>query len=374
MEKLSIRDIHVGNRHRGDLGDIAGLAESIERRGLLHPPVVTTDHELVVGLRRIEAAKRLGWEEIEVRVIDPDDMLQAERDENEVRKDFTPSERVAIGKAIERLVGKRQGARTDKENSNRELRKNFSEVPNRKQDGENQKQKKRTEDMAAEAAGFGNRITYRQAEKVVEAGSPALVEAMDKGEVSIAAAAVVAMLPPAEQAEVVAKGPDAVTAKAVALRKGKSRVNGVLTDDPPDIAKARRNGKLAPDVVPEVDEPGAGAPDAPDPVPGELPDEEWLAALPVRAQLSATRRKVFDADALDYRRSEPARKAFQHAMGRALKSDGEWAYRVRRLLKTDHPKHWLSCVAVADGGCAGTGQVPLIGNCPKCRGRGYYLR
>ena len=33
--------------------------------------------------------------------------------ENEVRKDFTPSERVAIVKAFERTVGNRQGQRMD---------------------------------------------------------------------------------------------------------------------------------------------------------------------------------------------------------------------------------------------------------------------
>jgi hypothetical protein len=50
-------------------------------------------------------------------------ILAGEYHENEVRKDFTPSERVAIAKAIERQIGNLQGQRTDKQ-----LRGNHPEV------------------------------------------------------------------------------------------------------------------------------------------------------------------------------------------------------------------------------------------------------
>jgi ParB family chromosome partitioning protein len=56
--------------------------------------------------------------------------------ENEVRKDFTPSERHAIAKALEQEIGKRQGQRTDLEHS-----RNCGEVAGR------------TEDIVAERAG-----------------------------------------------------------------------------------------------------------------------------------------------------------------------------------------------------------------------------
>jgi ParB family chromosome partitioning protein len=83
------------------LGDIPALAESIERIGLLHPIIVTTDYELVVGRRRLAAHEHLGRSTIEARVVDLDDPLAAEFDENEQRKAYTPSERVAIGEARE---------------------------------------------------------------------------------------------------------------------------------------------------------------------------------------------------------------------------------------------------------------------------------
>lgn len=98
---MNIGDINIGLRARKDLGDIAALAKSIETHGLLHPIVVKSDNTLVAGERRIRACESLGWTDIPARVIDVADLLSAERDENNVRKDFTPSEAVAIGRLIE---------------------------------------------------------------------------------------------------------------------------------------------------------------------------------------------------------------------------------------------------------------------------------
>jgi ParB/RepB/Spo0J family partition protein len=107
LVKIKIDDIKIGERHRRDLGDITSLAQSIAEVGLLHPVVVTTDNVLVSGFRRIEACKKLGWDEIPVhRVSNLDEallLLKAERDENVCRKDLTPSEAVAIARVIEPL-------------------------------------------------------------------------------------------------------------------------------------------------------------------------------------------------------------------------------------------------------------------------------
>jgi hypothetical protein len=61
-----------------------------------------------------------------------------------------------------------------------------------------------TVDIAAQRAGFGNSETYRQAAMVVERGSPDLVAAMDRNEVSIAAAAAIARQPKEDQAQILA--------------------------------------------------------------------------------------------------------------------------------------------------------------------------
>ena len=62
---------------------------------------------------------------------------------------------------------------------------------------------RRTTELAAEKAGFGNRKTYDEAKRVVDHGAPELVEAMDAGEISIQAAAVIATEPPERQTQVV---------------------------------------------------------------------------------------------------------------------------------------------------------------------------
>jgi ParB-like chromosome segregation protein Spo0J len=105
--ELHIDQIRTDGRHRTDLGDIKGLASSIEDLGLIHPVVVTPDHQLVAGARRLAAMRALGWDTIPVTVIrtlsDATDRLLAERDENTCRKDFTATELVAVGRRLEEL-------------------------------------------------------------------------------------------------------------------------------------------------------------------------------------------------------------------------------------------------------------------------------
>jgi ParB-like nuclease domain len=65
---MKISTIKVGKRFRKDMGDLAGLAESIEDIGLLNPVTVDEDGHLLAGARRLAACKRLGWKIIPVTV------------------------------------------------------------------------------------------------------------------------------------------------------------------------------------------------------------------------------------------------------------------------------------------------------------------
>jgi N6-adenosine-specific RNA methylase IME4 len=116
--RVRIADIQIGERHRKDMGDIEGLARSIDEIGLLHPVVVRPDGTLVAGERRIKACLLLGWQDIPVTVVDLDAIIRGECDENQKRKDWTPTEAVAIAKELEPLereaARERQGARNDK--------------------------------------------------------------------------------------------------------------------------------------------------------------------------------------------------------------------------------------------------------------------
>ena len=96
MTRRRIDEIVIGERTRRDLGDIEGLAASINELGLLQPVVVRPDGRLIAGERRLAAAKFIGWNEIPIRVIDLDAVVRGEFAENTCRKDFTLSEAVAI--------------------------------------------------------------------------------------------------------------------------------------------------------------------------------------------------------------------------------------------------------------------------------------
>jgi ParB/RepB/Spo0J family partition protein len=93
--QVPISEVTVGERRREEMGDLAGLAQSLARYGLLQPIVVDDALRLVAGGRRLEAAKRLGWTSIEVKRLG--ELTDAERaeielEENIRRKDFTPIE------------------------------------------------------------------------------------------------------------------------------------------------------------------------------------------------------------------------------------------------------------------------------------------
>ena len=173
---LPLDRICVGPRHRHDMGDLQILADSMGAIGLLQPIGITADFALVFGERRLRAAKMLGWTTIPARIVDVPSIVAGEYAENEVRKEFTPSERVAIAEAVRVALGDRRG-------SNQYVTKEHPEhFPDPRSGAE-------TRVIAARKAGFGNETTYRQARTVVERGSPNVVAAMDAGEVSISAAA-----------------------------------------------------------------------------------------------------------------------------------------------------------------------------------------
>jgi N6-adenosine-specific RNA methylase IME4 len=171
-----LAQIKVGNRHRKDFGDIDGLARSIEREGLLQPVAVTPADVLIAGERRMRAWAKSKFRDdpIPVHVVDLDEIVRGEWSENSERKDFTPSEVVALKRAIEpklRVEAKeRQGARTDLRGNSPD----FDAPP-----------AGRAADKVAEFVGR-DRKTISKAEAVVEAAEAEpekygkLVEAMDR--------------------------------------------------------------------------------------------------------------------------------------------------------------------------------------------------
>lgn len=170
---IEINKIKVNERIRKDFGNIEELANDIKENGLINPPVVTPENELIAGERRLRACKSLGYQQLEVRVMsvkDSEHQLQIEISENENRKDFTFSERVDWAKRLERVESIKakntQGTRTDLTSD-----KILSNVDSNKQ--------------TALDSGFGNKETYRQAKYISEHATEDMIKELDAGKLSI---------------------------------------------------------------------------------------------------------------------------------------------------------------------------------------------
>ena len=115
IETYPIADIEIGSRFRKEIGDLTELMASIEEIGLLHPIVLTADHKLIAGARRLEAMRRLGWTNTPVSIVShieqATELLVAERDENTCREPMKPSELVALGMRIEEIEAPLAAAR-----------------------------------------------------------------------------------------------------------------------------------------------------------------------------------------------------------------------------------------------------------------------
>ena len=92
---VSIREIKVNSGRRNtEPESVKALAKSISEVGLLNPITITADNTLIAGRHRLEAAKLLGWTEIECTVCDVSGLQAelAEIDENFVRVNLSPIE------------------------------------------------------------------------------------------------------------------------------------------------------------------------------------------------------------------------------------------------------------------------------------------
>ncbi len=172
---IDINKIEVGERIRKQLGDIDELAQDIKSNGLINPPVITPDYELIAGERRLQALKELGYEQIEVRVMTVDDLehkLNLEINENENRKDFTKSERIEYARQLERIerakAKERQGNRNDLN-----IVENFPESGNAN-----------TRDVVAKKLGIGSGKQYEKEKYIAENADAETLKQWDNEEIS----------------------------------------------------------------------------------------------------------------------------------------------------------------------------------------------
>ena len=103
---VNIDDIKIKKRIRKDLGDLEPLKNSLRAYGLLNPITLNSHLELIAGERRLQAAKQLGWSNINAVIVDnlnETEELEIELEENNQRKEFTSEELLEGYRRLDKL-------------------------------------------------------------------------------------------------------------------------------------------------------------------------------------------------------------------------------------------------------------------------------
>ncbi|MCS7204629.1 MAG: ParB N-terminal domain-containing protein [Leptospiraceae bacterium] len=93
--QIPLKDIKIPPRIRNRKTNVDDLMESMSEFGQLQPILINQNYELLAGYRRYLAAKSLGWNTIDAKIIDVRDKkkrLLIELEENQIRKNFTAEE------------------------------------------------------------------------------------------------------------------------------------------------------------------------------------------------------------------------------------------------------------------------------------------
>ena len=172
---------------------VFGLFQKTSERAIIvdHHYHVITGHEQI-----LQYAKRKR-PQIRARILDFEALLQGQDKIYEL-EDLFISEKVAIGIALERFIGNRQGQRKDLQ-----LVQNSAQV----------KKGQKNRMIIAKIVGLGSHFTYTQAQKVISKGSKNLITGIDNGLIPISNAAQIASLPIEKQED---------TIQIIQTKKGKS--------------------------------------------------------------------------------------------------------------------------------------------------------
>lgn len=203
------------------------LVENVGKHGLINDIWLHSDGTILDGRNRYRACLEAG---VEPRFQTWDGIgfaadfvwaLNATRRHLEGNARKIAAAKYAI--ELEREAKERQGARTDLTSASNDANVEFG----------------RSREIAAEKFNESAK-TVERAVKVVKEGAPELVKAVERGEVSVAAAADVATLPKAQQAEIVARGEKEILEAAKQIRAEKAEVRRA------EIAKVKENAPALP--------------------------------------------------------------------------------------------------------------------------------
>ena len=185
VRQIAISSIRVAERIRKENGSLDELAQDIQKHGLLNPITVMEQADggyvLIAGLRRMKAMEQLGAVEIRATVMNPmeaDEMLMLEIAENEQRKEFTVSEKLAFAEKLRAV--EQEKARVRMSVYARDGRGDVQGMGDRPYP----ETKGAARSIVAKKVGFSSDRQMRRAKEVAEK-RPDLFERVDKGEQSI---------------------------------------------------------------------------------------------------------------------------------------------------------------------------------------------
>ena len=188
VRQIAMSSIRVAERIRKENGSLDELAQDIQKHGLLNPITVMeqTDggYVLIAGLRRMKAMEQMGAAEIRATVMSPmeaDEMLMLEIAENEQRKEFTVSEKLAFAEKLRAVEKEKAHIRMSVHaRDGHSDGQGMANWPQAEEAGA-------TRDIVARKSGFTSTTQMRRAKEVAEK-RPDLMDRVDKGEQSISGA------------------------------------------------------------------------------------------------------------------------------------------------------------------------------------------
>ena len=188
VRQIAMGSICVAERIRKENGSLDELAQDIQKHGLLNPITVMEQADggyvLIAGLRRMKAMEQMGAVEIRATVMSPmeaDEMLMLEIAENEQRKEFTVSEKLAFAEKLRAV---------EKEKAHIRMSVHARDGHGDGQGMANWPQAEEAgaaRDIVARKAGFSSTTQMRRAKEVAEK-RPDLMDRVDKGEQTISGA------------------------------------------------------------------------------------------------------------------------------------------------------------------------------------------
>lgn len=224
VRQIAISSIRVTERIRKENGSLDELAQDIQKHGLLNPITVMEQADggyvLIAGLRRMKAIEQLNAGEIRATVMSPmeaDEMLMLEIAENEQRKEFTVSEKLAFAERIRMVEAEKGKLRRMRKPANNQRDSDVGNCPPQK---EGQSEAGKVRDIVAKKVGFSSDRQMRRAKEVAQK-RPDLMDKVDKGEQSISGA--------------YRDMQDAEKPKTVESHSGNALSDGFIEEEPVDI-------------------------------------------------------------------------------------------------------------------------------------------